>query len=191
MQKVSRTPGCAEVRPTRRFTTRHIARFILLALYTGTRLDAVLGASFVKTPGMGWIDLEKGIFHRLREGKTETNKRQPPARIPDRLLHHLRRWHRLGISKRAVIEWNGKPITTSVKTGFGRVVREAGLDKHVTPHTLRYTAATWLMNAGHDAYQVSGFLGMSPKILDSTYAKHHPDYQREMKGAFGRTRVSK
>jgi integrase len=96
---------------------------------------------------------------------------------------HLRRWHRLGLSRTAIVEWNGKPVK-SVKTGFASAVREAGLDKHVTPHTLRHTAATWLMDEGRKVWTVAGFLGMSTQVLEATYAKHHPDYQVEMAGAF-------
>ncbi len=174
-------------RRTHRRTGKHIARFILVGLYTGTRHDAVLGASFEKGDGRSWIDMKKGVFHRLRDGQRETNKQQPPARLPDRLMLHLRRWRELGLSKTAIVEWNGKPVS-SVKTGFASAARAAGLEKHVTPHTLRHTAATWLMDEGHKVWAVAGYLGMSMQVLESTYAKHHPDYQIEMLGAFRRRR---
>lgn len=47
-------------------------------------------------------------------------------------------------------EWNGAGVK-SVKTGFKTAVREAGpslVEGNVTPHTLRHTAATWLMQQG-------------------------------------------
>lgn len=165
-----------EKKPTRKRPNKHIARFILLALYTGTRHNAVLGASFTPGPDRGWIDLENGIFHRLRQGRPKTKKQQPPVRIPNRLLAHLRRWHRLGIAKDAPVEWKGGPIE-ECSTGFELVVAAAGLGKHVTPHTLRHTAATWLMAAGYDRWETSGFVGMSPQTLETVYAKHSPDYQ--------------
>jgi integrase len=185
-EKQQRTHGKGQTddkRATRKRIGKHIARFILVGLYTGTRHDAVLGASFEKGERRSWIDMERGVFHRLREGQTETNKRQPPVRLPDRLMLHLRRWHNLGLSRTAIVEWNGKPVK-SVKTGFASAVRAAGLDKHVTPHTLRHTASTWLMDEGHKVWTVAGFLGMSTQVLEATYAKHHPDYQVEMAGAF-------
>lgn len=170
-------------RETKKRTGKHIARFILVGLYTGTRHDAVLGASFKEEEGKGWIDMEKGIFNRLRIGKKKTKKLQTPVRLPDRLMVHLRRWQRLGISKEAIVEWQGKPIK-SVKTGFASAVRKAELGKHVTPHTLRHTAATWLMDEGHKVWDAAGYLGMSTQVLESTYAKHHPDYQIGMLDAF-------
>ena len=39
------------------------------------------------------------MFHRRALGARETKKRQPPVRLPDRLLAHLRRWQRLGIAQ--------------------------------------------------------------------------------------------
>ena len=52
--------------PTDRRTRRHVARFILVALYTGTRAGAVCTAALEPTEGMGWIDLDKGIFIAVR-----------------------------------------------------------------------------------------------------------------------------
>jgi len=50
-----------------------------------------------------------------------TNVRQRP-----RLLAHLHRWERLGISKNAPVEWNGKPAPT-VLWSFATPVAAVGL----------------------------------------------------------------
>lgn len=170
-------------RQTKKWTSKHIARFILVALYSGSRHDAICGASFQPADDRGWVNLEKGIFNRLRQGRRQTNKRQPPVRLPRRLLVHLRRWHRLGISKHAVVEFHGAPIA-SVRKGFEAIVKKAGIEKRVTPHTLRHTAATWLMQEGKDLWTTAGFLGTSVQMLEQTYAKHHPDYQADVLDAF-------
>ena len=78
------------------------------------------------------------------------------------------------------VEWHGKPVA-SVKTGFASAVRLAGLDRsigNVTPHTLRHTAATWLMQRGVAVWEAAGFLGMSEKTLRDTYGHHHPNHLR-------------
>ena len=170
-------------RKTKKRTSKHIARFILVGLYSGSRHDAICGASFEPANDRGWVDLEKGTFHRLRQGRRQTKKRQPPVRIPRRLLFHLKRWRRLGISKSAVVEFQGAPLA-SVRKGFEAVVKKAGLAKHVTPHTLRHTSATWLMQQGKDLWTAAGFLGTSVQMLEQTYAKHHPDYQSDVLDAF-------
>ena len=64
----------------------------------------------------------------------------------------------------------------SVKTAFKSAVRLAGLEGGISPHTLRHTAATWLMQRGTDPWQAAGYLGMSLDVLLNTYGHHHPDY---------------
>jgi integrase len=54
----------------------------------------------------------------------------------------------------------------------------AGLWGRVTPHTLRHTAATWLMQRGVPIWQAAGYLGMSAEMIERTYGHHHPDYMR-------------
>jgi integrase len=160
---------------------RHVARFVLIGLYTGTRAGAIATASPYRAEGISFVDLEGGIFNRRAIGKRATTKRQTPVPLPNRLLAHLRRWARLSIGKSHFVEWNGKPVA-SVKTGFASGVRIAGLDVvtgNVTPYTLRHTAATWLMQRGAPMWQAAGFLGMSEKTLRDTYGHHHPDFLRE------------
>ncbi|WP_082479266.1 site-specific integrase [Methylobacterium sp. Leaf102] len=151
---------------------RHIARFILIGLYTGTRAGAISTASPFRTTGHSFVDLEAGHFHRLAVGRRATRKRQPLVRLPSRLLAHMRRWQ----LESHFIEWRGKPVK-SVKTGFKSAVRLAGLEGKVHPHTLRHTAATWMMQNGVDLNEIAGFLGMTVKMLNDVYGHHHPDFQ--------------
>ena len=67
---------------TSRRPLRHIARFILIGLYTGTRAGAIAAASPYAEPGRSYVDLERGIFYRKPIGKRATKKRQTPAPIP-------------------------------------------------------------------------------------------------------------
>ncbi len=158
---------------------RHLARFILVGLYTGTRHTAICSAAFNPAIGRGHIDLETGVFYRRPQGSRQTKKRQTPVRLPERLLAHLRRWNRLGIAKHAVVEWNGKPIV-SVRKSFAAAAMAAGIDRHITPHILRHTAATWAMQRGSDVWAAAGWLGMSPEVLERVYGHHHPDFQRDV-----------
>jgi integrase len=187
MMTITRGPNKGTTFPTKRRPLRHIARFILLGLYTGTRAEAIASASPQKLEGRSWIDLDNGVFYRLQEGRKATNKRQPAVKIPPHLLGFLRRWARPdeeGKLPQFFIEWNGKPITTSVKTGFASAIAGARVEgkpiEHATPHTLRHTAATWLMQNGAETWEAAGFLGMSEQILRNVYGHHHPDFQRKV-----------
>jgi integrase len=169
---------------TDRRPLRHVARFILIGLYTGTRPGAIATASPYAEPGRSYVDLERGIFYRKRIGKRATKKRQTPAPVPPRLLAHMRRWVKRKLFATSFVEFNGKPVA-SVRKGFGRGVALAKLDGKVTPHTLRHTAATWLMQRGVPVWEAAGFLGMSPEVLHDTYGHHHPDFLQGAAVAIG------
>jgi integrase len=134
-----------------------LARFILIGLYTGTRARAIASASPIAAVGQSFVDLDRGIFYRLADGKQQTSKRQPPVPLPPRLLAHMRRWKDRGLITRHFVEYNGEAVA-SVKTAFKRGVKLAGLPGKVSPHTLRHTAATWLMQAGLIAGRRLGIL---------------------------------
>ena len=165
--------------------TRHIARFILTAVSTGTRTERIEQASFVKEDGRPWIDLENGIFYRAWDGeRVPDNKRADPIRVPLRLLAHMRRWHRNG--SRYLIEWNGKPAGTAgaffrmLKRVIPNETEREGLNKHAFKHT----AATWLMQAGGDTSKIAGYLSIDERTLKKHYGHHHPDFQGEIDDAF-------
>jgi integrase len=169
---------------TMRAVGRHVARFILVGLYTGTRSAAICGAALMPTVGRGHVDLERGVFYRRAIGRRKTKKRQPPVKLPPRLLAHMRRWAARGLSTKAVVEWNGKPVA-SVRKGFEAAVRAVDLGADVTPHILRHTCATWLMQGGVDLWHAAGFLGMTVQQLEAGYGHHHPDYQEQAVAALG------
>ena len=127
----------------------------------------------------------RGVFYRRADGERETKKRKPAVPLPPELHDHLRRWKRRG--QRFAVEWYGEPVT-SISKGFRAVVKDAGLGSDVTPHVLRHTAATWLMQAGTDPWEAAGFLGMTVETLMGRYGHHHPDYLSGARGAFSRHR---
>jgi hypothetical protein len=86
-------------------------------------------------------------------------------------------WDRLGIAVEHFVEYNGKPVL-SVKKAFRKVAKlcEPDLSEgNVTPHTMRDTAAAWLMQAGVDLWVAAGYLGMTVETLERTYGYHPPD----------------
>jgi integrase len=201
--------------PSARRTGQHIARFILTSLYTGTRSAAVCGAAMRPTEGRGLVDLDRGVFYRRAVDTIETKKRQPPVRLPDRLLTHIRRWactevliktkgrgksRTIGrmIAHDYVVEWEGGPVK-SVKKAFKAACEAAGLGWYetrtqdgrdvqvfvtdVTPHTLRHTAATWLMQNGVELSKAADFCGMTEAVLRKHYYHHHPDFQADAAAA--------
>ena len=161
---------------------RHLARFILLALGTGTRTDAILRLQFMPNTAGGWVDTSNGVLYRRAAGEAETKKRTPPVPIPPRLLAHLRRWERQGA--RYVVEVKGQRVA-SVKTAWRTALRDSGIE-HCTRHDLRHSAVTWAMQHGAPMWQAAGFFGMSLDMLERTYGHHHPDYMQGVVAAMER-----
>jgi len=153
---------------------RHLARFILIGLYTGTRSASILSASYHRGEGRSFIDLESGLFYRLPEGATVTNKRQPPVKLPRRILAHLERWHRMKLVASYPVEFNGYAVK-SIKTAWRSAIEASGLPGRVTPHTLRHTAVTWAMQRGITAWEAGEFFGMSPMMVERVYGHHNPN----------------
>lgn len=150
----------------------HVARFILVAVYTGTRHHAALTLRWGVNSEGGWVDLPNRKIYRLPQGQLQTNKRRPPAPIPPRLLPHLKRWRRLTIN--GPCEYFGK-ILPKQRRGFNNAADRAGLGE-ITPHVFKHTAITWMMQNGVDPWDVSGFTGTSLNTIIRVYGHHSPDY---------------
>jgi integrase len=95
---------------------RHLANFILITLYTGTRHDAILRLRWVPNTDGGWIDLASGVLYRRASGAVDKGKRRPPVPITPRLLPHLHRWRRFTTTH--VIEYAGRPINSKERRAW-------------------------------------------------------------------------
>jgi integrase len=175
---MTRSEAARLVRAARRTSTRgrpSIARFVLIGLYTGSRSSAITNLRWA------WIDLDAGTMRRRDPRANESrNKRTPIVKLGRRILGHLRRWRRLdGPGTVYVCEHNGEPFDRMGYT-WSKVLQLAGLDDRdgkVTPHIMRHTRATWLMQAGIDPWEAAGHLGMNVTTLVRSYGHHHPDFQ--------------
>jgi integrase len=155
----------------------HLPLFILIGLYSGARKEAILSLRWSQ------VDLEAGRIDFNTPGARRTNKRRARIPIPARLLGHLRRASKRGTELGFVISENGRRLG-DVKRGFASACRHAKLDD-VSPHVLRHTCATWLMQRGVPMWDAAGFLGMSRETLERVYGHHHPDYLRSAAEALG------
>lgn len=154
--------------------TKYLARFILVALYTGSRKEVVLNSRFAKHALGGFVDLVEGLFHRKGEEQRTTNKLAPTVTMPDKLLSHLKRWR--GNGAKWLVEIDGAGVR-NIKNDWEAIRERAGMPE-VTPHTLRHTAITWAMRSGANIWHISGYFGVSLDTLEKTYAHHHPDHMK-------------
>lgn len=177
---------------------RALARFILLALYTGSRSKAVRQLGWLPSTVGGWVDVDAGLIYRRGEGERETSKRRPPLRLPDRLRPLLEAWRAADLRipddagedwqpPTRIVHYKGFPVEKQ-RRAWAYVLEKAGLGEDVVNHTLRHTAATWMMQQGINPYDAAAYLGMSYETLMRTYGHHHPDFQRDTAAAIGRRR---
>lgn len=61
--------------------------------------------------------------------------------------------------------------STTVEVVLAEWMQEAGIQKHITYHCSRHTAATLLLTLGADLYTVSKILGHSSIKMTEVYAK--------------------
>jgi superoxide dismutase len=120
--------------------SKHLARFILVSFYTGSRAAALLSLQWMANTTGGWVNLEQGVIYRKARAETETDKRRPPVGISRRLAAHLSRW-RPKNRKGHVIEADGAAVK-SVRRAFHTARVAAGLGGDVVIHTLRHTFAS-------------------------------------------------
>ena len=146
----------------------HLPLFIVLGLYTGQRKEAILSLRWAQ------VDLNAGLINFNPPGARRSNKRRSRLPIPATLLRRLHRARKRGSDLCFVVHENGQRLK-DIKRGFASACHRAGL-VDVTPHTLRHTCATWLMQRGVPIWDAAGFLGMSRETIERVYGHHHPDY---------------
>lgn len=154
----------------------HVRLFVVLGLHTAARSAAILGLTWDR------VDLERG---HLDFGTGRGNKgRARSVPISAELMAHLQAARELAQSEH-VVEFAGAPVQ-SVKTGFRAACARAKL-AGVTPHVLRHTAATWMVQAGTPLWEVAGYLGHKDvAMVERVYGHHSPDHLRRASGAIGR-----
>lgn len=149
---------------------RHLCRFILFGIYTGTRPGTITNASFAAASGRSWIDADRGVFYRLPDGAQDSaTKLRPSVPIPARLLAHARRW-RDNSPGGWLVTFDGAPVLR-VKKAFAWAVKQAGIaGKTASPHILRHTFMTWVTGEGMDLENAARRAGMTMRTAERTYA---------------------
>lgn len=149
---------------------QHLYRFVILGLKTGSRSEVLFNLKWDQ------VDLRSGVMTRKSAGETEAaNKRKPPVKLGRAVVRLMKRWKKKDGKIKHVIHYDGEPIK-KLRRSWDAACIEAKLED-VSPHTLRHTRATWLMQNAIDPWEASGHLGMSLRTLENTYGKHHPDFQ--------------
>ncbi|WP_306147003.1 MULTISPECIES: site-specific integrase [unclassified Roseibium] len=197
---LTRTEAAQLLHAARRRGNHHIARIILIGIYTGTRVGAICSLRWTASSSSGYIDLDQGVIFRKGYKERATKKRRPSIGIPARLMPHLARWRKIDGKCTHVINRFGEPIenirkawvnsrndVTEIDPATGEAKHPLGSD--VSPHTLRHTAASWgIQNVQNvqDLNALADYLGMTLDILLSTYGHLNPIHHNAATNAISR-----
>jgi integrase/recombinase XerD len=154
-------------------------RAILELLYaSGVRVSEL-----VELP-LSALDLEEGLATVVGKGAKE---RLVPIGAPARrALERYLRDVRPGLDEgkgagRVFLNARGRPLRReAVWTLVANAARRAGITKHVSPHTLRHTFATHLIEGGADLVAVQELLGHADVSTTQIYTHLDRDYLREV-----------
>jgi integrase/recombinase XerC len=146
-------------------------RLVLLTLATtGLRRSELIG--------LDWRDValeppRPSLLIRCAKGGRP--RRQPLPRQLAGRLERLRAERGASPSDPVFCGLEGARLQPTILAGIiARAASAAGLEKHITEHTLRHTAATWLRQATGDTRLVAEYLGHADLSTVSHYA-HVPD----------------
>ena len=162
--------------PRKHWMTRdEAARFFIIGWYTGSRRSVICGLKW------SMIDFKTKIMQRKPPGtKQPRNKQAPPVRMGSRLMTHLKRWKRMdGKKAEYLICYQGKRVKNPIRI-WNETREAAGMPDYVTPHILRHTRATNMLQQRKDPVEASKALGMSLSMLMRVYGHHHPDWQKDV-----------
>lgn len=153
----------------------HLVVFVRIARFTGARAGAILS---LKWPN---VDFERRVISFGGSGRQKSR-----AVVP---MHPDLAWCLMLIKEASetehVVEYAGKAVL-SIKRAFRTACEKAGLDRTVTPHTLRHTAASWMAEAGIPMSEIAAVLGhRDSRTTERIYARLSPTYLQKAVRALG------
>ena len=78
-----------------------------------------------------------------------------------------------------MIEYDGKPIASQLRRAWAGARVMAGLGADVTPHVLKHTCATLMLQNKISTWDVAGVLGTSEAVIRKTYGHHSVEHLRQ------------
>ena len=126
-------------------------KLIIMFLYsTGLRLSELINlkkGNLELEEKIGWVRSGKGAKDRL-------------FLLSQRLIEELKKWTRGKKEGDYVFEgWSGSLSPRTVQKAIRLTAKKAGINKKVTPHTLRHSFATHLLESGEDIRKIQELLG--------------------------------
>lgn len=164
----------------RKAVAEAVRDFTEIAYYTASRRDAI------ETLTTFQVDLKQDRIRLAKPGERKTKKRRPVIRIDPAIRPILERLL-LAATERGKSPDEKIELTKTLVMGTARSLYRpfvaacvrAGIPD-VSPHVLRHTRATHLLQAGVSIWDVAKLLGDSVQTVDRVYGHAAAGYQREI-----------
>lgn len=145
-----------------------LLQFSVICLFiTGLRVGELVGATIGDVDPLGASILVRGKGDRER--RVYLAGRYGSVAL-DRYLAQRRRC--APTCDRLLVRGTGAPMTTqALRRAVAALAKRAGISRHVTPHMLRHTAATQLIEAGVDIRFVQKLLGHASIATTQIYTQ--------------------
>lgn len=157
------------------FTSCNLYHICRIALYTGMRLNEILGLRGYN------INIDQGIIH-IEDGKTGSRV----AYIPEAFKSEFKKILPKEKSDLLFKNQNGDKLNrVSISNQFARFIESTGLnttktvEQKIVFHTFRHTFCSWLAIAGVPLYTIAKLAGHKTITMTQRYAKLSPDVQKE------------
>lgn len=169
----ARLPSCLDLRDVRRLMRHRFAlgpdcaMAIALLLTTGIRVGELAA---LRTAD---VDSTATRLLVLGKGSRERTVFVSDGRIRDELLRYVSVRHageKRSSTSRLLVDGRGSVLSTArIRRAIGRIGELAGIKRRLTPHMLRHTAATLLLESGTDIRFVQRLLGHSSIMTTQIY----------------------
>lgn len=157
--------------------------FLIIAFYTGARKSAIMELEWNQ------IDFANNTMNFNKQGVEQSNKQRAFIPMPPEVRRFLlRRYERYGHLAQFVFHQKKKPNirVKHIDKGFRAAVKLAGFTD-VTPHTLRHTRISLLLQSGERQINVSNYVKVSQPTIDKVYGHHSNTDLQDMARRLGRT----
>jgi len=151
-------------------TTPHVRLFIILAISTGARAQAILEAEWSQ------IDFNTNTINFLPPGRDQTSKLRVTVPLNRRALAALTEAHAVAQSDR-VIEYGSRGIA-NIRWAIKRAAERSGVP--CSPHVFRHTAGVWMAQADVPMQKIAQYLGHSTStVTERVYARYSPSFMKD------------
>jgi integrase/recombinase XerD len=150
--------------------------FVIVTLFTtGLRIGELVAA------GLGDVSADEGSIRVHGKGSRERQVYLPGKQAVGVLKSYLDARERLRAEvKHLLLGSDGRAVTSQVvRALLGRLGVRAGLGQRITPHMLRHTAATQLLEAGVDIRFVQRLLGHTSIATTQIYTEVRDEALRD------------